>query len=105
MMVPKGSMWAMGLSVKRPARLAVSSPNMLATHPCETSCRMIDGNNIAKKTMRSCVIGGPERPALPLRSAVDAVAGGRLGLQAGGGGGVTPGFAEALNAAFQLAPG
>ena len=32
-----------GFSVSRPARLAVSSPNRLATAPWETSWRMTDG--------------------------------------------------------------
>ncbi len=43
MIVPKGSMWGTGLSVSRPARLAVSSPKASATAPWETSCRMTEG--------------------------------------------------------------
>ncbi len=43
MIVPKGSMWGMGLSVSRPARLAVSSPKARATAPWETSWRMTEG--------------------------------------------------------------
>ena len=33
MIVPKGSMWGMGLSVSRPARLAVSSPKEQGHRP------------------------------------------------------------------------
>ena len=32
MIVPNGSMWATGLSVRRPARLAVSSPKAQRDH-------------------------------------------------------------------------
>src|SRR5579863_7149200 len=41
MIVPKRSMWEIGLSVRRPARKAVSSPRRSATTPCMTSCAMI----------------------------------------------------------------
>src|SRR5207248_1115293 len=104
MIVPKGSMWAIGLSVSRPARFAVSSPKLLATHPCDTSWRMIDGNSIAKKTMRSCVIGRP-RAALALGCAVDAVAGGRLGLETGGQNRLATVLAGAVAAGFELGQG
>ena len=53
--VPTGSTCAMGFRVRRPARLAVSSPNALATQPCDTSCRMIEGT-ITQKTMTSCSV-------------------------------------------------
>ena len=43
MIVPKGSMWLTGLSVSRPARLAVSSPKASAAAPWETSCRITEG--------------------------------------------------------------
>ena len=38
----------MGLSVSRPARLAVSSPKASATAPWETSCRITDGMSDAE---------------------------------------------------------
>src|SRR6267142_4514977 len=41
MIVPKRSICESGLSVSRPIRSAVSSPNRSATKPCITSCRMI----------------------------------------------------------------
>ena len=44
MIEPNGSMCGIGLSVSRPARRAVSSPNQSATTPCEISCRMIGGD-------------------------------------------------------------
>ncbi len=53
--VPTGSTWDTGLSVSRPARAAVLSPNILATHPCEISCKMIDGTT-QQKTMMSCSV-------------------------------------------------
>ena len=48
MMVPKGSMCLTGLSVSRPARLAVSSPKARATAPCDTSCRITEGMSAQK---------------------------------------------------------
>src|SRR5205807_87119 len=45
--VPKGSTWGMGLRVRRPARLAVSSPKSRARAPWETSWRMIEGMSTA----------------------------------------------------------
>ena len=50
--VPTGSTCAIGFRVRRPARFAVSSPNALATQPCDTSWRMIDGT-MTQKTMTS----------------------------------------------------
>ena len=35
---PSGSMCFMGFKVRRPASLAVGSPNIWATYPCVTSC-------------------------------------------------------------------
>ena len=54
MTVPNGSMCLTGLSVMRPARLAVSSPKAFATTPWDTSWRMIDGITaaISVKTSR-----------------------------------------------------
>ncbi len=47
-MVPTGSMCLTGLRVRRPARLAVSSPKARATTPWEISWRMIDGISTQK---------------------------------------------------------
>ena len=55
MSVPTGSTCGAGLSVSRPARFAVSSPNALATTPCETSWRMIEGT-ITQKMMISVLV-------------------------------------------------
>ena len=48
MIDPNGSMCGTGLSVRRPARRAVSSPNHSATTPCEISCRMIAATSAKK---------------------------------------------------------
>ena len=48
MIDPNGSMCGIGLSVSRPARRAVSSPNQSATTPCEISCRMIETTSATK---------------------------------------------------------
>ena len=53
--VPTGSTCTTGFRVSRPARFAVSSPNALATQPCDTSCRMIDGT-MTQKMMISCSV-------------------------------------------------
>ena len=47
---PKGSMCGIGLRVRRPARLAVSSPNQYATTPWLISCRITATTSAAKKT-------------------------------------------------------
>src|SRR5438477_104949 len=52
-MLPRGSMWAIGLSVRRPAFLAVSSPNASATTPCDTSWRMMAGMSCARSSSRA----------------------------------------------------
>jgi hypothetical protein len=46
-----GSTCTSGFRLRRPARLAVLSPKTLATQPCETSCRMMDGTTAQKMTM------------------------------------------------------
>ena len=53
--VPTGSTCTTGLRLRRPARFAVSSPNALATKPCETSCKMIEGTT-TQKMMTSCLV-------------------------------------------------
>ncbi len=58
--MPTGSTCATGFSVSRPARFAVSSPNALATQPCDTSCRMMDGT-MQQKMMTSCFVMWWER--------------------------------------------
>jgi hypothetical protein len=58
--VPTGSTCTMGFRLSRPARFAVSSPNALATHPWDTSCRMIDGT-MTQKMMSSCSVMWWER--------------------------------------------
>ena len=45
--MPIGSTWRTGLSVSRPARLAVSSPNARAVTPWASSWRMMDGTATA----------------------------------------------------------
>ena len=50
---PTGSMCGIGLRVRRPARLAVSSPNHDATTPWLTSCRITATNRHPKK-MTAC---------------------------------------------------
>ncbi len=40
-MVPKGSMWTMGLSETRPSILAVGSPRRLAIQACADSCTLM----------------------------------------------------------------
>src|SRR5438270_3648600 len=104
-MVPKGSMWAAGFSVRRPARLAVSSPNMSATRPWETSCRMIDGTRTAKKMISKRVRCTASGAALALGSAVDAEAGGRLGLEAGGRDRLAARLTRAVRAVVELGQG
>ena len=69
MIDPNGSMCGIGLSVRRPARFAVSSPNHSATTPCEISCRMIEATSATKKTtvtrsMDACVRSATRRRAL-----------------------------------------
>src|SRR3990167_8413020 len=44
--VPKGSIWARGLRVSRPAYLAVLSPNQYAMSPWEYSCTTTAKRNI-----------------------------------------------------------
>ena len=56
MSVPTGSTCTSGLRLSRPARAAVSSPKNRATHPCETSWRMIDGITTKKKMISSRVM-------------------------------------------------
>src|SRR5258708_15236621 len=63
MIDPNGSMCGIGLSVRRPARLAVSSPNQSATTPCEISCRMMDATSATKKTIVSRATGRGVRSA------------------------------------------
>jgi hypothetical protein len=41
MIVPNISIWTNGFRDNLPICLAVGSPNLLATNPCDTSCRMI----------------------------------------------------------------
>src|SRR5437660_1507127 len=80
---PKGSMWRMGLSVRRPARLAVSSPKRRATAPCDTSWRMTDGTIAIRKSrvfLLRCIRNGG---SAVFRRAVDAVARRRHGLETG----------------------
>src|SRR5579871_2697862 len=116
----------------RPARLAVSSPNASAATPCEISCRMIDGITTAKKiswtrdkltlcssayasrtpstasTTRSLRRSNRRKtrvPGLALRRAVDAVAGGRLGLEPGGRDGLAAVFAKSVRALLKLGQG
>jgi hypothetical protein len=48
MIDPSGSMWGTGLSVSRPARLAVSSPCQSATTPWAISWTMIDATSATK---------------------------------------------------------
>src|SRR5437879_2733842 len=103
MIVPKGSTWATGFNVRRPARLAVSSPNMRATQPWDTSCRMTEGIRTAKKMRSKRLRCTAAARLLALGCAVDAVAGGRLGLEAGGCDGLTAVLANAVTAALELA--
>ena len=49
MIEPNGSMCGIGFSVRRPARLAVSSPNHSATTPWLISCRMIARNEAGEE--------------------------------------------------------
>ncbi len=55
MSVPTGSTCTTGFRFRRPARFAVSSPKALATHPCDTSCRMMEGT-MTQKMMTSCLL-------------------------------------------------
>ena len=55
MSVPTGSTCTSGFRLSRFARFAVSSPNALATQPCDTSWRMMDGTT-TQKMMISCVV-------------------------------------------------
>src|SRR5215475_13919319 len=80
MIDPNGSMCGMGFSVRRPARLAVSSPKKSATTPWLISCRMIARNRQPKKTRRSSTSALKRRRwrrarSTPARRAVDAESG------------------------------
>src|SRR5262245_27344357 len=83
MIEPNGSMCGMGLRVRRPARLAVSSPKNNATTPWLISCRMIARNRQAKKTRRSSTSALKRKRASSARArrAVDAQPGRRHGLE------------------------
>ena len=85
MIEPNGSMCGIGLSVSRPARLAVSSPNQSATTPWLISCRMTGDDQAAEEddgaVVRSRRHGGAGSAAL--RRAVDAEPGRRHRLEAG----------------------
>ena len=61
---PTGSMCGIGLSVRRPARLAVSSPNHDATTPWLTSCRITATIRQPKKITACCEVGVHERVGL-----------------------------------------
>src|SRR5438067_13772704 len=100
--VPKGSMWRMGLSVRRPARLAVSSPKRRATAPCDTSWRMTDGTIAIRKSrvfLLRCIRNGG---SAVFRRAVDAVARRRHGLETGLGDLVATALALPVGAAVEL---
>src|SRR6202035_1759788 len=90
MMVPNGSMWRSGLSVRRPARLAVSSPKASATAPWDTSCRITEGisaqNSRIAKGLRWCVRTTPTTTAMPAitQAVVRGLTPGRRGPCAGG---------------------
>src|SRR5438067_11416780 len=106
MIVPNGSMWAIGLRVRRPARFAVSSPNASATQPWEISCRITDGTRTAKKMMSARpMFTGAARAGSALRCAVDTEAGGRLGLEAGGRDRLATALARPVGAGFELDDG
>ncbi len=93
MIVPKGSMWRIGLSVNRPARLAVSSPKARATAPCDTSCRITEGTSATKSRISNGgdLVGADQhRPPAPRPAMIQMVVRGlepwrRGGPDAGGG--------------------
>src|SRR5512132_453453 len=96
MIEPNGSMCGIGFSVRRPARLAVSSPKSNATTPWLISCRMIATNRQAKKTRRSST------SALKSRGASSAAAGRAVDAQPGCGHGLEPRLGDLI--AARLAP-
>src|SRR5690554_5746800 len=89
--VPKGSMWARGFSVRRPARRAVSSPRRSATQPWATSWRMTDGTRMARN--RATL---PQ--STPSTSAGYGTGSGVLDAPAGGGHRLQPGLGDRLAA-------
>lgn len=51
--VPKGSMWARGFKVSRPAYFAVLSPSQYAVNPCEYSWITTASKNMTKERIKA----------------------------------------------------
>jgi hypothetical protein len=54
--VPMGSICLIGFSVNRPMNLAVGSPSLLATYPCETSWSVIAKINAGTDMIRCLMV-------------------------------------------------